>query len=64
MNQPNIEKLKPVQEIVDEAREESMNSVYEVDVLTQFKANLAQLEDLQLRLKFVMSEVAGLLKKR
>lgn len=33
------------------------------DVIEQLRANLAQLEDLQGRMKFMMSEVAYLLKK-
>ena len=37
---------------------------YEKDVITQFRANLSQLEDLHSRLRFVMSEVADVLKKR
>ena len=37
---------------------------YEVDVLSQFRANLAQLEDLQGRLKFVLHEVSNLIVKK
>lgn len=37
---------------------------YEKDILSQFRANLNQLEDLQGRLRFVMSEVAEVIKKR
>ena len=36
---------------------------YEVDVLSQFKANLQQVEDLNLRLRFVLNEVNGLIKR-
>lgn len=35
----------------------------EVDVLEQLKANMSQLEDLHARLKFMMAEVAYLIKK-
>lgn len=37
--------------------------VVEVDVLEQLKTNLAQLEDLHARLRFVMSEISYLLKR-
>lgn len=37
---------------------------YEVDVLSQFKANLNQLDELQSRFKFVLHEVSGLLAKK
>ena len=37
---------------------------YEVDVLSQFRANLAQLEDLQGRFKFVLQEVSSLIVKK
>lgn len=47
-----------------EQREDHAGMVYEVDVLNQFKANMAQLEDLQSRLKFVLGEVSDLMKKR
>ncbi len=36
---------------------------YGADVLMQLRANLAQLEDLHARLRFVMSEIAYLVKK-
>lgn len=39
-------------------------SPYEVDVLSQFKANMSQLEDLQARFKFVFNEVSSLLSKK
>lgn len=35
----------------------------EVDVLEQLKTNMAQLEDLHARLRFVMSEISYLLKR-
>lgn len=37
--------------------------VVESDVIEQLRANIAQLEDLHGRMKFMMSEVAYLLKK-
>lgn len=37
--------------------------VVEIDVLEQLKANMAQLEDLHHRLKFMMGEISYLLKK-
>ncbi|MEQ1665433.1 MAG: hypothetical protein ABL927_08675 [Bdellovibrionales bacterium] len=37
---------------------------YEMDVLSQFKANLNQVEELNMRLRFVMNEVSTLLSKR
>ncbi len=37
---------------------------YEVDVLSQFRANMAQLEDLQGRLRFVLQEVSSLIVKK
>lgn len=37
---------------------------YEKDILSQFRANISQLEDLHGRLRFVMSEVAEVIKKR
>lgn len=37
--------------------------VIEVDVLEQLKTNLAQLEDLHMRMKFMMGEIAYLLKR-
>jgi hypothetical protein len=37
---------------------------YEMDVLSQFKANLNQVEELNMRLRFVMNEVSTLLNKR
>ena len=37
--------------------------VVETDVIEQLRANIAQLEDLHGRLKFMMSEVGYLLKK-
>jgi hypothetical protein len=66
VNNPNVENLKSAQETPAslEVREEVAGLDYEIDVLSQFKANMAQLEDLQMRLKFVLGEVSGLLKKR
>lgn len=43
--------------------EMSEQHVMNSDVLVQLKANLAQLEDLHMRLKFMMGELAYLLKK-
>ncbi len=37
---------------------------YEVDVLSQFKTNLQQVEELNSRLRFVLAEVSGLIKSR
>lgn len=37
---------------------------YEVDILSQFKANLNQLDELQARFKYVLHEVSGLLTKK
>lgn len=37
---------------------------YDVDVLSQFRANLEQVEDLNHRLRFVLNEVQGLIIKR
>jgi hypothetical protein len=37
--------------------------IAEVDVLEQLRANMAQLEDLHGRMKFMMAEVSYLLKK-
>lgn len=37
---------------------------YDVDVLTQFKSNLNQLEDLSQRLKFVLGDVQTLIKRK
>ncbi len=37
---------------------------YDRDVLSQFKANLQQVEELNLRLKYVLGEVSQLLSKR
>lgn len=36
----------------------------DVDIISQFRANLSQLEDLQGRLRFVMNEVSHIIKKR
>ncbi len=48
----------------DSLREEENNTYYEVDVLSQFRANLNQLEELNSRLHFMMNEVAGLVKRK
>jgi hypothetical protein len=40
------------------------NYGHEKDVLTQFKANLAQVEDLHLRLHYVLGEVGQIIQKR
>lgn len=65
VNNTNVEKINQTQEkVVNEGHEAATGLSYEIDVLSQFKANMAQLEDLQMRLKFVMNEVSGLLKKR
>ncbi len=37
---------------------------YEVDVFSQLRANLNQLEELNSRLGFMMNEVVGLIKKK
>ncbi|MCB0350930.1 MAG: hypothetical protein KDD38_07090 [Bdellovibrionales bacterium] len=37
---------------------------YEVDVISQLKANLKQVEELNSRLRFVLNEVSGLIKRR
>jgi hypothetical protein len=47
-----------------ESLNEHDQSFYEKDVLSQFRANLNQLEDLNSRLHFMMNEVAGLVKKK
>ncbi|OFZ16004.1 MAG: hypothetical protein A2Z20_03335 [Bdellovibrionales bacterium RBG_16_40_8] len=36
---------------------------YDTDVLSQFRANLQQVEDLNSRLRFMVSEVSGLIKR-
>lgn len=36
---------------------------YDVDVLSQFKTNLQQVEDLNRRLRFVLVEVSSLIKR-
>lgn len=41
----------------------SEKAEYGTDVLMQLRANLAQLEDLHARLRFVMNEISYLLKK-
>jgi hypothetical protein len=41
----------------------SLEQGYELDVLSQFKANLSQVEDLNMRLRFVLGEVSHLIKK-
>ena len=46
--------------VEDEAKSENF---YEVDVLTQLRANVQQIEDLQFRLNFLMSEIRTLIKK-
>jgi hypothetical protein len=58
------DKQQTTETSVNEIREESSELSYEVDVLSQFKANMAQLEDLQMRLKFVMNEVSVLMRKK
>jgi hypothetical protein len=40
------------------------NYGHEKDVLTQFKANLAQVEELNQRLRYVLGEVSNLIQKR
>ena len=40
------------------------NYGHEKDVLTQFKANLAHVEELNLRLRYVLGEVSHLIEKR
>lgn len=45
-------------------QEISQHHVRELDVLERLKTNVAQLEDLHGRLKFMMSEVSYLLKNR
>lgn len=63
--QPNTDKFEQtVDDSAIDYREELPNRAYEIDVLSQFKANMAQLEDLQMRLKFVLNEVSTLIKKR
>lgn len=42
----------------------TMERGYELDVLSQFRANLQQVEDLSHRLRHVMGEVSGLISKR
>jgi len=37
---------------------------YEKDVLSQFKANMAQVEELNQRLRFVLAEVNHLIQKK
>jgi len=39
-------------------------SFFEKDVLSQFRTNLNQLEELNARLHFMVNEVAGLVKKK
>lgn len=43
--------------------ESSEISLASIDVLRQFQANLGTLEDLNGRLRFVMSEIRGLIRK-
>lgn len=43
--------------------EEGVASAASTDVLVQLRSNLAQLEELHARLRFVMSEVSYLLKR-
>lgn len=40
-----------------------LDRIYELDVLSQFKTNLAQVENLSRRLKFVLGEVSQLINK-
>jgi hypothetical protein len=42
----------------------SEKTAYEADVLVQLKSNLAQLEDLHGRMRFLMGELSYLLLKR
>jgi hypothetical protein len=53
VNNPNAEGLH-----------EDDSAFYEKDVLSQFRANLNQLEELNARLHFMMNEVAGLVRKK
>lgn len=39
-------------------------NTYKKDVISQFRMNLSQLEDLHGRVKFLMNEVSGVIKKR
>lgn len=68
LNKITIDKDIRADEVVPNSLETYSSSVidggYEIDVLSQFKANLQQLEDLNSRLRFVLTEVSGLLKHR
>jgi hypothetical protein len=56
--------ISTVNEIKLDFAARSLDRGYDVDVLSQFKTNLQQVEDLNLRLRFVLNEVGGLLKRK
>lgn len=67
INTQNTPTLKAVETSVSRTQEESSvysevnlgkHSPYEKDVLSQFRANLNQLEDIHGRMKFLMAEVS------
>jgi hypothetical protein len=70
LNNKNIEKksssdsIQSTEEVSSRVAYQAPHPQYEVDVLSQFRANMAQLEDLQARFKFVMHEVSTLMAKK
>jgi len=60
----NVNTVNAASSAAEILRDEKTQSFYEIDVLSQFRANLNQLEELNSRLHFMMNEVGGLVKKR
>ena len=55
--------LKTEVRIAKSFRAGTESAAYEADVLVQLKSNLAQLEDMHGRLKFLMGELSYLMKR-
>jgi hypothetical protein len=67
LNETAVIKKETMKELASLDREYTsiaLDSSYEIDVLSQFKANLQQVEELNSRLRFVLGEVTGLVRKR
>ena len=73
INSQNTQSVENLETSLDRAqKDESIytevsigkHSPYEKDVLSQFRANLTQLEDLHGRMKFLMKEVSSVIHKK
>lgn len=63
-NQKSVAQNRSLEsEISRVASNPAIEPAYELDVLSQFKANIQQVEELNARLRFVLAEVQSLVKK-